>query len=217
MSKTKVISFLSIVFFVTVLAQNAKALPTSTYGENNGWSGQRHYAGESFDCWVAWTVYDVEKYPTEFDWAGAVSFPSGDRYIYAYQLFNVGGDDIGYFEVLDLQGNPIAQESMNATHSQWDGFGEDVMPDPNVSGSGSQGVWKWTATGGFVSSGDRSSYLIFSSPYAPTRGSFKIDAPEESDPIVPDDSEIPEPATIALIGVGSGWFIATRNKKRRAS
>ena len=211
MSRIKIIGFLSVMFFATVMAQIAMALPYSTYGENNGWTGFRTYEQDGFDMVVSWTVYDIVANPAEFDWAGPVPFPTDDRYIYAYQLFNLAGDDIGYFSVMDLDGNPIAQELMNATCAQWDGSGQDMMPDPNVSRN--QGAWEWTPMGGLVSAGSRSSYLVFSSPYAPTKGSFEVKvSSDQGDQPIP---EIPEPATIAILGAGSAWLIEKRNKKRR--
>jgi hypothetical protein len=139
-----------------------------------------------------------------------VSFPADDHYIYAYQLFSYASStkDIGSFTMLDIDGNPITQTLMHETQAVANGQG--VMPDPNPSAV--QGEWKWLPGIGFVTAGKYSAYLIFSSVYAPVKGSFTIKAPEEGDPGKP---AVPEPGTLALLGIASAMFAAKRGKNAR--
>jgi hypothetical protein len=198
MKVMKIIYFLSVFIIAILPAQFAMALYTSSMDD---WVGSKTYNQDDFDLVLEWAVYPMAENP----WAGIVTFPSDDQYIYAYLLIN--GDpskDISLFSVLDIGGNPIAQTSMHETQAM--GIAEGIMPNPNPSDS--QGEWIW-APGGYVSKGTYSAYLIFSSPFAPIKGSFKVVAPEDMPPV-----PSPEPGTIALLGVASGWFIANRRKKQ---
>jgi len=209
MKVMKSIGFLSVLIIAVMLVQDAVALPSSSYVDPNGksWQGYKSYTQNGYDVVLEWAVYNIASNP----WAASVTFPPDDHYIYAYQLFSYTDStkDIGSFSVLDIDGNPITQTLMHETQAVANGQG--VMPDPNPSAV--QGEWKWLPGVGFVAAGKYSAYLIFSSVYAPVKGSFIVKAPEESDPGTP---QVPEPATLALLGIASAMFAAKRGKKRQA-
>jgi len=228
MKVTKVIGVLSVLIIAVMLVQDAAALPSSSYVDGNGksWQGYKTYTQDGYDAVLEWAVYNVAANP----WAGSVQFPAGDQYIYAYQLLNntSSSKDIGSFSVLDIGGNPITQTLIHETQAVADGQG--VMPDPNPSAV--QGEWKWTPGVGFITAGKYSAYLIFSSAYAPTVGSFTVKTPAESDSGVPGGTgatgatgttdttgavnQVPEPGILALLGIASAMFAAKRGKKRQA-
>ena len=203
--------FVGLLVIAAVFAQDASALPYSTYGADYGWAGYKTYSQNGLDLTLTFNVYDIIAHPSEIAWAAGVDFPAGDRYVYAYQLFSssLSTKDVAYFGILDKSGNPIAQVLMHATQ----GVGEGEMPDPSPSPEDEQGIWKWSP-GGYVSKDEHSAYLIFSSIYAPTRGRFEVKASDESEPPGP---EVPEPATIALFCIASGLLVARRNIKRRTA
>jgi hypothetical protein len=206
---------LGLLIGLTLLVQNTSALPNSTYGEDNGWEGYKYYNENGFDLVITFNVYDTQHYPDEFTWEGAVEMPDTDRYIYAYQIFSnqpsdANTKDVSYFSILDLDKNPISQSLMHATTAQDDPSGVGIAPDPEVSVK--QGAWEWSVAGGYILAGKLSTYLIFSSPYEPTEGSFEIKAPEEQGK---PPRPVPEPGMTALLGMGA-TMLFTRLRKRQS-
>ena len=213
MNVKKAISVLSVLIITAMLAQDAVALPASSYVDGNGksWQGYKTYTQDGYDVVLEWAVYNIAANP----WAGSVDFSAGDQYVYAYQLFSntTSTSNVGSFSVLDIGGNPISQALMHETQAVANGQG--VMPDPNPSAV--QGEWKWMPGVGFITAGEYSAYLIFSSVYAPTAGSFAVKAPEEGDAGVPNEvGEVPEPGILTLFGIASAMFAAKRRKKHQA-
>ena len=132
------------------------------------------------------------------------------QYIYAYQLFNRPNDaegeytNISYFGLLDLNKTPVDESLINGDTSAMDDQDGGVAPYiPSLQ----QGTWRFTE--GVLANGEKSWLLVFSSEYAPGRGSYTI----TSEPPGPAIPEFPEPATIALLGLGGIVFL----KKRRIS
>jgi hypothetical protein len=202
------------VIVMGLLAQNAMALPYSTYGDNNKWNGYKTYNKDGVDMTLIFNVYDTVANPTEFLWMGGTAKPGDDRYVYAYQIINnIGSKDISLFNLLDKAKDPVAQQFMHSTCSQWDGSELSVAPDPQVSTE--QGIWQWSPEGGFLTAGKNSWYLIFSSNNEPVKGSFKVEAAsDEGSP--PVTNPIPEPCTLVLFGAASALFAAKRGRKRQA-
>jgi hypothetical protein len=202
------------VIVIGALAQNAMALPKSTYGGDNGWQGYKNYNKDGVKMTLLFDVYDTVAYPTEFLWMGGTAKPSGDRYVYAYQIINNSGSkDISLFNLLDKSKDPVAQQFIHSTSSQWDGSELSVAPDPKVSTE--QGIWQWSSEGGFLTAGKNSWYLIFSSNSEPVKGNFMVEAASDSSS-VPVTSPIPEPCTLVLFGAASALFAAKRGRKRQA-
>jgi hypothetical protein len=208
MKVKKNINFLCVLIVVGALTQNAMALPYSTYGVDNGWQGYKNYSKDGINMTLVFNVYDTAAHPTEFTWLGGAAKPSTDRYVYAYQIINESDSkDIGLFNLMETSNNPVSQQVMHSTCSQWDGSELSVAPDPKVSTE--QGIWEWTSEGGYLTAGKNSWYLIFSSDSAPVKGTFKVEAASDV-PIVP------EPCTLALFGAASALFASKRSRRCRA-
>jgi len=205
---------LCVVIIMGALAQNAMALPYSTYGDDNGWQGYKNYNKGGVDMTLIFNVYDTVANPTEFLWMGGTAKPGDDRYVYAYQIINYSDSkDISLFNLLDKSKDPVAQRFIHSTCSQWDGSELSVAPDPKISAE--QGIWQWSPEGGLLTAGKNSWYLIFSSNSEPVKGSFMVEAAsDESSP--PVTAPIPEPCTMALFGITSMLFAAKRDRKRQA-
>ena len=204
----KAIGFLSMFIMTAILVQDAAALPTTdVYTDANGtsWKGHKTYD----EVYVEWAVYD------ENPWGEEVTFPAGNNYIYAYQIGDLGEDPIESFYLLEAFGGPEIDWSSRASGTQAvddELHDEDVMP---VLPCENEAEWHWSPTGGagFITTDGYSAFLIFASPYAPIAGGFKVERSTDTEPPVP---EVPEPGTIALLGVASSLFIARRTKKRQA-
>ncbi len=201
-------SLICILLIIAAFMQNASALPGNAYVDDNGktWEGYKTYTQNSFNVVLEWAVYKMASNP----WAATVDFPDEDKFVYAYQLFNNSGKDVGSLGIRDKEGNPILETLMHATQSL--AAGDGIMSDPNPSSV--QGEWKWKAGTGFVTAGKYSAYLLFSSLYAPVSGSFVVRSSEESDPGEPDRTT-PEPGSLALLTMASAMFAAKRAKNAR--
>jgi hypothetical protein len=213
MGVLKKIYLAGLMVIVAGFAQNASAYLTASSLDKNKWDGYKNYKQDGLDLTLTFNVYDIIAHPSEVTaWAGSVDFgfPAGDRYVYAYQLFSnsLSLKDVAYFGILDKNGNHIEPILMHGTQAVGD---DGVKPDPNPSHEEDQGIWKWTKGGGFILATEHSAYLVFSSSYAPVRGKFEVKSSEESEP------PVPEPATIALFCVASGFLVARRNRTRRAA
>jgi hypothetical protein len=214
---TKRIIIIGLIVSACVAPNVLASLPFSTYGQANGWQGYAVYNEQGFNVVVRYAVYDNLANAGEFNWQNTtVPMPPTDRYIYAYQVFNVGTDtdkDVGYFNVLDIHKNPIAQSLMHGTQSQTDGAGGKTT-DPVVSAAGDQGIWSW-APDAYVKPGDHSWYLIYSSDRSPVNGTFEvgITPPDSNLPHPGGDNPVPEPTSIALLSLATGLFAAFRKKK----
>ena len=203
MKITKKIGLVTALLVVILSAQNASALYNSSLDE---WEGNKSYTQDGFNLVLEWAVYTMAENPFS-----GVTFLSGDQYIYAYQIINkTPSQDVGFFSVLDLGGDPISQSLMHAT--QGISIAQSINPYPNPSYDSEQGIWRWVTTSeggsGYVGEGHYSAYLVFSSPNAPTKGSFRIEPPENTPPI-----PSPEPGTIALFSVASGFLIMKHRRK----
>jgi hypothetical protein len=226
MKAMKTISFLIILVIVTVLAPDTAValvyLPDSTYAElQNNWEGQREYKEDVGDgllyILVEYSVYDTENLlkPGEIELADALGL-SG-RYIYAYQIWNhpsESTEEVLSFELLyaetKLNIPASAFEPYNDTSSSDDENG-GVAPTPEISNN--QG--EWTFVPGDLAPGTHSWFLVFSSDFAPVRGTFEVTR-NDSDFPAPDEN-VPEPASIALLGVASTWLLTSRRKKRNTA
>jgi hypothetical protein len=210
--RVKKIPFL-IVAVLSALALSAGAcyavgqFPNSQYAEDNGWQGSTRYQEEGMDLLVFFTVYDTETYQNEFTWEAELDQPD-DRFVYAYQIvndpFGLGGEDIDYFSILKLDGTKVDATVIHATTSQKDNTEEGIWPEPLVSSE--QGAWEWSSLP--LATGEFSTWLIFTSDSAPTKGKFEAKVSEYTEPPVPD---VPEPAAVLLMGLGALTLLRKRN------
>ena len=141
-----------------------------------------------------------------------IEIPGTGQYIYAYQIFShpfIGDEVVAHFAILDIYGNPIDGTLMSSTGAQDNGEG-GIAPMPIVSET--QGVWKWTFEGGYISQGEHSYLLVFSSSQDWVKGSYEIGGPEEGDFPVPLP-ELPEPAMITLLAIGGVLMMCARRRK----
>lgn len=204
MEKTGLLILL-LVAVLFVQDADANILPPSTYGQAGGWEGSSLYDKGGYSAFIEFTVYETAD--EEFDWTADVGSDDFDqyKYIYAYQIHNFEDDpEIGYFALLDLSGELIAEDLMHNTTAQerTTGGEEDVAPTPLES----QRQGAWTFEGGALIADKWSWFLILCSDSAPTRGDFKLEPPTGG--TIPS----PEPSTIALLGLGSTILFTKRRR-----
>lgn len=155
---------------------------------------------------IDFAVYDTENYPDEFVGLDGYTAPGDGRYIYAYQVFNYeepwSTEAIEVFSVLNIDGGDL----LSPQGTSWTGTDDVVDPDDAPQ----KGVWvfdKYT----FIQD-TKSSFLIYSSDYDWVEGTYQIEPVKDDTFPVPDDSQIPEPATVVLFAIGSGLSLLRRKK-----
>jgi hypothetical protein len=170
--------------------------------ESSLWQGSRYYNKDNVYAYVEYAVYDSQAadYHNVLDGLkdGFPMHGSG-QYIYAYQVFDLGTDlpPIATFELLG--GNPTAAAGIGSLADAYSG----VMP----TNSGDSFVW--TFENGILIVDKHSAFMVFSSNSGPIAGDFKLSTEYGDAP--PINSEVPEPATMAILA--SGVFgLLTRKK-----
>jgi hypothetical protein len=202
----------NLLLVATLFAGTASAtlyLPDSSY-EDGAWQGNRIYEEDGFSVLVEFSVYDTDNLQFAEETALAEQLGLAGQYIYAYQIFNHVDDiyeEVAYFGILDSEGEQISEAAiMGDTTCHDDGSG-GVAPTPEDSET--QGTWVWTFDGGYVSAGEHSWFLVYSSDYAPVVGDFEIRAHEEEGDL---PAPVPEPAMIVLLGVGGMIVVSTKRR-----
>lgn len=220
----RVICKLGLIALVIVMAlpvHNASALPSSMFAEAEGnWEGFKTYRNDENTIYakVDFTVYDTLNTGAEADFVNSLinELSLTGRFIYAYQVWNHFEDsteDITSFKLMNLDGNDITQSLDDIGSYDYENNDESVEPDDAVA---DEALWEfddWDSDQRLIP-GNRSWFLIFSSDSGPVAGDYKIESIEsnETDPPVPDPDEVPEPATLILLGIGSAMVLKRRRR-----
>ncbi len=180
-----------------------------------------HYEGiTSFDIvehnvsgLVRFAVYDTQTYPNEFTGSDGFTNPGSGRYIYAYQVFNsalseAGIDGFSVFGLTDYSMD-VDEESIEG---QDPGEGQVEPTDSFFTESNKKGVWTFEGDGFAILEGDSSWFLAFSSDQDWVKGDYEITIADDDDDDFPVPPEIPEPATISLLGLGVLALLRKRKK-----
>ncbi len=206
---TKLSNFIILVLLMCLTSQ-VSAVPTrlpQSHYQDGEWQGKNDYTGNGLWVRIEFAVYDTEDHPADFTWDGELDMPAGDRYIYAYQIFNHPDsmDEVSTFSLMDTEGELVDESSMNSTCSQDDGYAESVEP----TDSDRQGVWEFEF--GTLIPGKASYFLIFSSEHAPQAGGYELVGTEDDDDL-PAPIHSPEPSMVALLGLGSGVIVLQKRR-----
>ena len=219
MRVTREIGFFSLLVLITLFVQNASAtlaqmLPTSSYADG-AWQGEDFYdedlgGGGFLRGRVDFAVYDTLG-GNEFIEAGFEA-PGEGQYIYAYQIFNdyeaASDKAVLSFAVFGIDGAPldVVEDSISSSEDPQLGI---EPSNEYFSTDRLKVVWEFGGKEGFsfIDKGDHSWFLVFSSDAPPVVGDYEIRAPG-----FPAFSENPEPATIALLGIGGALMFTKRRK-----
>lgn len=209
--------FKKMLLLVLLLAVSGSVNAALTYlPDSSVWEGYTYYEGdENMSVRLEYAVYDLED-DDDVDALdtldSSITSLGEGQYVYIYQLFT--NDETGYlavesFELLGFDTSVISDIS-----SIDDDSGVSVDSD-GLTDSGSSITWMFESV--TLGDGTQSYYLVFTSDASPVAGDYELIS--KTSVVVPgtddsDDSgtEVPEPATVALFGLG---MTAVMRKVRR--
>lgn len=216
-----------LLILVALLVQNAPAvaadypltLPDSSYYDGCVYYDRVYYDEDSGEVEhlagrIDFAVYDTQTYANEFIGDDGYEMPGTGQYIYAYQIFNAPegiSNPIAYFAVFGITGD-ITEDTVDGIGAQEDPDNGVEPSDAYFNGDESRVVWEFTPI--YISiegDAEHSWFLVFSSDQPWVPGDYEIKAPEEYELPVP----APEPATIALLGLGSALIFSRRRKSSK--
>jgi len=212
--------FFSLLVVAALFVQNASAvlmeyLPESSYAGDT-WQGYKYYDEDLGDSSylrgrIDFAVYDTGnlQFPDEADWVSGLAVPGEGQYIYAYQIFNdypLSDEAVAYFAVFGVDSTPLDLDEASIGSHEDPGAGIEPS-DGYLSADGLKVVWEFGDSAGFsfIYKDDHSWFLVFRSNSGPVKGDFEITAPTGQ-----GELPIPEPATIALLSIGSALFLRRR-------
>jgi hypothetical protein len=192
-----------IILFTVLLSFAANATPIQ-FGTTNF---SEPWQGGNLQGTIDWAVYETADYTSDMGFDAPD--PASD-FVYIYQVNNALDSDYGvsYFSILGV-------DETNTSGQTYEDYAGGVEPGEQYLDETEGAVWKWLpSANGYIIQDDHSWLLVLSSNYGPVVRDYVIKGPDEGDPLQgPDQNpEIPEPATIAMLGFGGAYLL--RRKRR---
>lgn len=169
-------------------------LPESDIESYNGYTT---YSGNGVSAYMEFAVYDtrIQQLP---EFAGMEGYQD-ETYVYAYQIFNFGGEDIQSVSIFGFNPDAVTSEDNLGASDTLDGVDSEGVETDEWLLDEDEAVWFFE--GGTLIQSEQSWFLLIYSDYSPVAGEFEVNP--ASDPYVPggeDNSDpIPEPMTLALL------------------
>ncbi len=198
--KNKLLLSLSIIALVAISASASvlEELPDSSI-----WQGYTYYSGEeNLSVRIDYAVYDRNS----GEFAGYTA-PGDGQYIYAYQIFTSTATGFSAVASLSIPGLNLENITGIGTVDDTSGGALDAEND------GSALLWEFMSVD--LAGGGHSFFLVYSSDSGPVDGTYELTA-KDGIPVPGDDGDpVPEPATIALLGLGIAPAILKRKKEKK--
>lgn len=227
--------WLSLLLTALMLVSQASAtlykdalLPASTLYDGYTYYGEQVDNGNGTSSYMQGRI-DFAVYDTTAgnEWATTTGYdnPGNGKYVYAYQIFN---DYKGYSEVPIQAFSVFGLNSANISVIAGSvGTEEDPLGGQDASDTAlSDTIVTWNFTylnldnDYTIGTDGHSFFLIFSSNYGWTKGDYSLTAYSADFPVAPggdvsaiSGNVVPEPITVALLGLGGLVAVAKRKRK----
>jgi hypothetical protein len=218
---TRQVCILGLLFILTLFVQMSSAtltamLPESTYADGQ-WQGYRLFStsvedGEFLHGRVEFAVYDTQNLDPdgeEKEWVDSLGLTGEGQYLYAYQVFNdfYSDRELSTFSVFAQSGSPLFLDETSIDSAQADT--SSIQPgDGELTNSNTEVLWTWESNPGgygYVYPNQYSWFLLFLSESSPVAGNYEVQVSEQPGEFPTPD--VPEPATIALLGFGAAMVV----------
>ncbi len=204
---------LSVLIAAAFMINDATATTTELLPYSSHYQGVSHYsvptAAGNISGRIDFAVYDTVANPDEFVGTDGFDAPGTGRFVYAYQIFsdNISTNPVEYFAIFGLNNEAVASGANIGAHD--DGTGSSVSPKDNyLNPSSTRAVWEFE-NGALIAEGS-SWFLLLRSDYDWVVGAYTLEKTPDDEAPVPN----PEPATMALMGLGSSVLLFRRRKSR---
>ena len=207
------IGWLSLLVAAALFVQNAAAGPVEFLPESSHYHGRAYYntfTDEGFlSGRIDFAVYDTLG-ENEFVNAGYTA-PGTGQFIYAYQIFSdtASTTALEYFCIKEIGDNSIDDDdgigSQNDSQGGLEPFNAFFNPYPETE----RAVWEFDE--GVLVASEHSYFLVFTSDYDWTVGSYDV---IPTGGVLPPTtgSGVPEPSTMLLLGLGGTLMFMRRRK-----
>lgn len=203
---SKSMSLMVVGFILTAGISTAAAtsLPSSSYYDGRSYFYEGGVAG-----YIDFAVYDTQT-SNEFADAGyQTPGQSNERFIYAYQFHCDEEYNSTAFEYLVVSG--IGEDSISSEDviGAAEDSEEGIEPDESYfNSSKTKAIWEFEQ--GYLVGGKHSWFLVYTSEEDYTSGTYELSPTGDSDIPVANN---PEPCTLALLGLGGGYWLIRRKEK----
>lgn len=161
--------------------------------EGSFWEGYKLINERGMSGGVEYAVYD--KQSTDFQSsAAAADFANigTGQYVYAYQIFTTSAEGYTAIASFNIPGLNTALlsglDSIDDGQEGIDGDNDGVNP-----------LWRFEDK---LVNGAHTYFLVFSANSGPVAGTYEVEPYEGDDFPVPDNAEVPEPATMIMLALG---------------
>lgn len=208
----KILMVLCVLAFAcsTALAVPARILPESSHYQGSRFYDEQTEAGMMRGR-IDFAVYDTQT-TNEFVDAGFAAPPAAGRFIYAYQIFNnyaASQIAIDGFTIGTSSGQALAVNDDSISY-QDDNQGGVAPTDAYFSGDYTEATWEYLDNStAILLTGDHSYIMVITSDMDYSAGNYQLKPAADADFPVP---EIPEPATVAMLGLGGALALLKRRR-----